>query len=1354
MAESIKKTRLVLTRRGPQNPRPGVSPTGASRPADTGPAGNPAVSAMPPRPAVSRPAVSRPAVAPESPRLTLPTRPSPVRSPALTLSRRPQGASPHSVSAPSVSGPSIQAPPREPIRPPAAASSPASALHVSEAAPSSRTGLASGTALDASLAVEGFGLPVVPVTPAVVATPEFVNDAQVAYTPLSQTSESEALLPAALHAPMTQALGRLREAVNGDVDGWVAEKLQWTDAQLKRFLACEQIDAVALAILNIEDGKGMLVGDVTGFGKGRILASVLRYAILSGRQAVFLTEKENLFSDIWRDIRDIESEEVVGRPFILNSGATILDMRTRRPVFPRWKPGEITRVVGSGELPEGTRLVLSTYSQFNRRGAKADFLLSIAPGSSIFTDEVQNIANETAATSDIVMQAMRTAGSSTNASATSGRDVLNLRTYGTVFPWLSEMPELEDMSPQTRTWLAEASVQEAVRAGRLIRREQDMSSMNLEVLEDTANLDRAIDVQNALAPLLSRLSDLNRMVEVLADERNQENDAILENLTGKAQKEAREKWSVANFGGRQAVVASQVMVSLMVDAAVREATDALLANEKPIIVLDSTMEAVMRALANGAPANDAPANGGPVNDEGREGGGRGSQADEDDLAQKFESGPDDEAARPPGFRDIFRTLCEKILTVNVRRGNPLVLTQERLDPEQIPGMPALLEAIEDLIDVFPELPASPLDAIREGIEQRGRELYEAGAIPRPWHTGEISGRKMRVEGGRYARIPQEDLNRPMIVSQFNHDEGVDALLLTRSGSTGLSVHDSVTNAVAKRRYLIDVKTPDNPLERLQMYGRPRRRGQRSEPRFGCLTTGLPYHTYKLAVHNRKMMAMAASVSGSSQSAPGMDVPDFLNITGNEVARNMLRDNPALARRLHIYMGKEDAEAEKELYYVMGLFRRSPQLSYDEQKDVFDDFLAAYHKRVNEFGVRKVGMLDGQWHLQQASILEPGDSADLNGLDGGDVRLVSIRRLRPGLPVSRAQVVQRVSSAAEAWPEVQTAVDWIAEHRLEILERRRGRLKGDIEALANDSRTSVSRTDREMRFARSVLLACRAGRAVRMVDAFGEEAEGVLTALRMPENLEDSAVFRHYELEYLIPGDDEPRHVTLDQMIRSEGRMTLLSREDTQRVMEAFHEEPTQGIAEHRHVMMGNMLRACLLSNRAEAGVKSQFRDTSGNLHDGILLTRREIEAVCQADCRITGLSQARSLLEKGVSLRTRGQFAEERLLMIASGPYVTLRLPKGAREKKTWMASPLAGALPLTAETSEYRVWSSELPAVLQAVRDAGEPLYYAARDRDKAWTLEMEKRAISTIGRPAPEGGAPQSPGDDEPEGVRRVVP
>ncbi|MGY8607507.1 strawberry notch-like NTP hydrolase domain-containing protein [Gluconobacter cerinus] len=1324
MAESIKKTRLVLTRRGPQDTRPGVSQPGVSRAAETGPAGNPAISATPPRPAVAQP-----------PRLILPSRPAPVRSSALTLSRRPQGTS-----APSVPAPSVRAP--------AASSSSVSpaglAERVAEAAPSSRTGLASGTALDASLAVDGFGLPAVPVTPAVVATPEFVNDAQVAYTPLSQTSESEALLPAALHAPMTQALGRLREAVNGDVDGWLAEKLQWTDAQLKRFLACEQIDAVALAILNIEDGKGMLVGDVTGFGKGRILASVLRYAILSGRQAVFLTEKENLFSDIWRDIRDIESEEVVGRPFILNSGATILDMRTRRPVFPRWKPGEVTRIVGSGELPEGTRLVLSTYSQFNRKGAKADFLLSIAPGSSIFTDEVQNIANETAATSDIVMQAMRTAGSSTNASATSGRDVLNLRTYGTVFPWLSEMPELEDMSPQTRTWLAEASVQEAVRAGRLIRREQDMSSMNLEVLEDTANRERAIDVQNALAPLLSRLSDLNRMVEVLADERNQENDAILENLTGKAQKEAREKWSVANFGGRQAVVASQVMVSLMVDAAVREATDALLANEKPIIVLDSTMEAVMRALANGGPANG----------EGREGGGRETQAEEDDLAQKFESGPDDEAARPPGFRDIFRTLSEKILTVNVRRGNPLVLTQERLDPEQIPGMPALLEAIEDLIDVFPELPASPLDAIREGIEKRGRELHEAGAIPRPWHTGEISGRKMRVEGGRYARIPQEDLNRPMIVSQFNHDEGVDALLLTRSGSTGLSVHDSVTNAVAKRRYLIDVKTPDNPLERLQMYGRPRRRGQRSEPRFGCLTTGLPYHTYKLAVHNRKMMAMAASVSGSSQSAPGMDVPDFLNITGNEVARNMLRDNPALARRLHIYMGKEDAEAEKELYYVMGLFRRSPQLSYDEQKDVFDDFLAAYHKRVNEFGVRKVGMLDGQWHLQQASILEPGDSADLNGLDGGDVRLVSIGRLRPGLPVSRAQVAQRVSSAAETWPEVQTAVDWIAEHRLEILERRRGRLKGDIEALANDSRTSVSRTDREMRFARSVLLACRAGRAVRMVDAFGEEAEGVLTALRMPENLEDSAVFRHYELEYLIPGDDEPRHVTLDQMIRSEGRMTLLSREHTQRVMEAFHEEPTQGIAEHRHVLMGNMLRACLLSNRAQAGVKSQFRDTSGNLHDGILLTRREIEDICKADCRITGLSQAKKLLEKGVSLRTRGQFAEERLLMIASGPYVTLRMPKGAREKKTWMASPLAGALALSAETSEYRVWSSELPAVLQAVRDAGEPLYYAARDRDKAWTLEMEKRAISTLGGPAAEGGISPYPGADEADGVRRVAP
>jgi len=51
--------------------------------------------------------------------------------------------------------------------------------------------------------------------------------------------------------------------------------------QTFKALSAEQIDAVAMAIYNMEErGQGMIIGDQTGIGKGRIAASIIRYGVM------------------------------------------------------------------------------------------------------------------------------------------------------------------------------------------------------------------------------------------------------------------------------------------------------------------------------------------------------------------------------------------------------------------------------------------------------------------------------------------------------------------------------------------------------------------------------------------------------------------------------------------------------------------------------------------------------------------------------------------------------------------------------------------------------------------------------------------------------------------------------------------------------------------------------------------------------------------------------------------------------------------------------------------------------------------------------------------------------------------
>lgn len=148
------------------------------------------------------------------------------------------------------------------------------------------------------------------------------------YIPQSDVCDTlQTVVPPSMRHEMHKALETVDRRVNG-VDEYVAEKLGFIQGKCsieerKEGLKClcdafgaEQVDAIATAIYNIENkNQGLIVGDATGIGKGRIAAAIIRYAIVRGKQPIFLTEKDNLFTDMFRDLIDIGSDDAIPQEY-------------------------------------------------------------------------------------------------------------------------------------------------------------------------------------------------------------------------------------------------------------------------------------------------------------------------------------------------------------------------------------------------------------------------------------------------------------------------------------------------------------------------------------------------------------------------------------------------------------------------------------------------------------------------------------------------------------------------------------------------------------------------------------------------------------------------------------------------------------------------------------------------------------------------------------------------------------------------------------------------------------------------------------------------------------------------------
>jgi len=749
------------------------------------------------------------------------------------------------------------------------------------------------------------------------------------YEPLSTARSLNVAIPKNMSGAVKAALANFEER-HGSPDAYVADKLGYKPEEIEKYFSAEQADALALAVDNIEQGKGFVIGDQTGIGKGRINAGIIRYAIKNGKTPVFVTQKPALYADMIRDLKDIGMENI--RPLITNSGEAIplndsatewmhaaVDAKAKGDKVPklpsdakifRAKADHVTileQVGMSGKL-KGYDAIFTTYDQMSPTGGlfnkeRHGAVSSAARGGVLILDESHTAGGVAPSTrggkekpkgSKFFRELVKAAGSVFYSSATYAKrpDVMDLYSKTDLGLLGKTGNALAELFSKGGVALQQVVASKLAEAGQYLRRERTFDGITYapEVVE--VNKQHAENVSTAMRMIVAfddakrkAVSELKELVKANA-EMVSEDGSI-----GKAGVDS------SNFTSLMHNVIDQMLLGLKANQAADQAIKAIKNGERPVLTVSNTMESFLK---------DAGL----------------SPGDAVDLS----------------FKDVLMRYLQRSrdIVIKDRNGNE---TRRPLDDDELGGKGlAAFEAVQDFINEsdFGDIPISPIDRVRELIEKAG------------YKVDEITGRGTRVDSTGAvpilrARSAQDTkvAGRRRVIGDFNNGR-IDALILNQAGSTGISLHASpATGKDVKPRHMIIWQAEKNIDTHMQMLGRVNRTGQVTLPRYTQMIADVPAEKRPAAVLLKKMASLSANTTASRKSAVQTEgVTDFINELGDAVVARILSNDSELSNKLGDPLDYDGDELSNEgaARKVSG---RIPLLTLAEQHEVYERIESEY-----------------------------------------------------------------------------------------------------------------------------------------------------------------------------------------------------------------------------------------------------------------------------------------------------------------------------------------------------------------------------------------------------------------------------
>ena len=711
---------------------------------------------------------------------------------------------------------------------------------------------------------------------------------KVAYAPKSGNPFT---LKAVMPADQQEAVNKNLEKL-GDADQFLVDELGYNDKDdLYSHLAAEQVDSVALALQQAKKGNAFIIGDMTGIGKGRQAASLIRYAKKQGQVPVYFTKTAGLLSDVYRDLVDIGSPDL--RPFVFGSAkeAAITDSEGN-VVFALPSKSEVKRVLDyiekNGKLPDEYDYVLTTYSQVsngvyefdedgNRKerklakgksfGAAAlsgqkrrDAIEKLMGNAYLILDE-SHTAGGNSGQGNYFQHIIQKAKNVTFFSATFAKRPDNMPIYAlrtAMNEGGMKSSDLIDAVKRGGATLQEIMSQTLTQCGQMIRRERDMTGVTIDwkAIDDPERVQEQREQYDSIIGLFNDIINFQKKyVSSYVDERNIELADIQSTMDIK---KGTESLGIKNqpFASKAFNTVQQVLLSLKAKSAAERAIDYLKQGMKPVIALNNTNESQTGNIALGEEM-DAPDLGTSLK-KGLEGTLRYTQKDAKDNSES-------------GYFNL-----------------------EDLGEEAVEAYHELEKKIEQ---TSTGLSLSPIDVIKN-------ELQKAG-----YKVGELTGRQTEFvynENGTVTKVKRADTDKKKLAREFN-DGQIDALILNKSAATGISLHASSKYKDQRKRVMIVAQQQLDVNDEVQMRGRIDRTGQVLRGAYEYVVSLIPAEQRLLMMFKAKLKSLDANTTSSQKSKFNeMDVADITNKYGDKVVREYMAEHLDLYSRMADPFGWENS----------------------------------------------------------------------------------------------------------------------------------------------------------------------------------------------------------------------------------------------------------------------------------------------------------------------------------------------------------------------------------------------------------------------------------------------------------------
>lgn len=782
---------------------------------------------------------------------------------------------------------------------------------------------------------------------------ESLEKEKVPYLSASDPSGEHSIgsvVPSGVADAMNTAMARIEKEVGKPLAEFVREELGYESLEemLTRDgkdtgLSGEQVDATALAIYQMKQGRMFINGDMTGIGKGRVGAALIRWAVRHGKKCIFATDKPGLFSDMYRDITDIgsgyKSDKDPGLlPFIINDKdpgnknktVTILNSEKKEMVTTPSKTVKSEVFSGDGSSlpavggsvkrerrgPEGGPqfkgkqydFVMMTYSQAqSARGAfaksKLDWLKSYAKDAFIICDE-SHLAAGDSSRGDYFQDMVKSCGGVTFMSATFAKNPKCMKLYALRSSMgdarMSDQAFIETVE-NYGVPMQEFLAQSLIESGEMVRRERDFTGVettwtNPKELYSEEEYNKCRETNDKTVGLIRDIITFQRsFIEPIIKEMNAGIAARNEEA-----KMNGEGWfySYTNtaYSSQVSNICNLMFYAMKAKKAADVAIEKMKKGEKAIIVVDNTLEGYIKDIEGIVNSPDFTA----VFDKGAK---NILKYRFNKRWKKLDREESEEQGKEVWIEDEDKAEITEFDSI-----------RSSFDDATEQAYKNLLLRIKEYSDdkTLTRLSISPIDYIKELIHDAG------------FSCGEITGREVqltRLEDGTYTK-DKRDNERKDTEYRFNGgtaenplpaNEQYDAIILNSAAATGISLHASRRFGNKAKRNMVIVQPAKDQNVEVQVRGRNDRTGQVQRGSYYYITSPIPAEFKTVMMLRKKLASLDAQASGTANvSSNKVDADDMDNKYGDEVAKDFLSEHPEINAQLDnpIEQTKDKKSGEK------------------------------------------------------------------------------------------------------------------------------------------------------------------------------------------------------------------------------------------------------------------------------------------------------------------------------------------------------------------------------------------------------------------------------------------------------------